>query len=206
MEKAFEDSHRVMTLSFHHYDGDFFPGTGNNISGLGRAINVPLKTGASDALYSMLFEDVLSIINLRFHPSAIVLQCGADSVSGDTLGREAEYNLSSEGHAQCVKAVKNLNIPLVVLGGGGYTPANVAKCWTRDTSALCGVQLEDTIPSACLYKELIGNSLSIESNQDWKDHNLSTRREYRLGKEKVTYLSYLRSKITDAVNKPHPET
>lgn len=51
-----------------------------------------------------------------FQPGAIVLQCGADSVTGDRLGC---FNLSIKGHASCVDYVRNLNIPLLVLGGGG---------------------------------------------------------------------------------------
>jgi histone deacetylase 1/2 len=52
----------------------------------------------------------------------VVLQCGADSLNGDKLG---SFNLSSAGHANCVKFVKSFNIPTLVLGGGGYTIRNV---------------------------------------------------------------------------------
>lgn len=30
---------------------------------------------------------------------------------------------------ECVEYVKSFNIPLLVLGGGGYTVRNVARCW-----------------------------------------------------------------------------
>ena len=52
----------------------------------------------------------------RYQPEAIVLQCGADSLSGDRLGC---FNMSLHGHANCVDFVRNLRIPLLVLGGGG---------------------------------------------------------------------------------------
>lgn len=54
----------------------------------------------------------------RFRPSAVVLQCGADSLAGDRLG---QYNLSMDGHADCVRYFKDKDLPLMVLGGGGYT-------------------------------------------------------------------------------------
>lgn len=38
------------------------------------------------------------------------------------------------GHAQCVNFVKKFNLPLLVLGGGGYTIRNVARCWTYETA------------------------------------------------------------------------
>jgi acetoin utilization deacetylase AcuC-like enzyme len=57
---------------------------------------------------------------------AIVLRCGADSLSRDRLGC---FNLSIRGHAECVKYMRSFNVPLLLLGGGGYTIRNVARCW-----------------------------------------------------------------------------
>jgi len=54
VEEAFYTTNRVMTLSFHQYDGnDFFPGTGNldsigDGSGKFHSLNVPLKPGIND--------------------------------------------------------------------------------------------------------------------------------------------------------------
>jgi acetoin utilization deacetylase AcuC-like enzyme len=209
VEEAFKDSDKVMTVSFHHYDGDFFPGTGQKIAGeVGTrcAINVPLKTGASDALYSILFKEVLDAVNLRFHPSAVVLQCGADSLSGDELGSAAQYNLSSKGHAKCVQMVRDLKLPLVVLGGGGYTPENVAKCWANETAVLCDASIADEIPPTTYHARFLGTSVSVAADQQLKDYNLNVRKDYRWGKEKVSYLTYLRRGIHDALNESHSET
>ena len=57
--------------------------------------------------------------------AAVVLQCGADSLTGDRLG---VFNLTLEGHAMCVDYVKSFGLPTLVLGGGGYTVRNVARC------------------------------------------------------------------------------
>lgn len=59
-----------------------------------------------------------------YAPSAVVLQCGADSLTGDRLGC---FNLTLKGHAEAVKHVKSFGVPLLVLGGGGYTIRNVAR-------------------------------------------------------------------------------
>jgi histone deacetylase 1/2 len=53
-----------------------------------------------------------------YRPNAIVLQCGSDSLAGDRIG---PFNLSMKGHAECVKFVKSFGLPLLLLGGGGYT-------------------------------------------------------------------------------------
>lgn len=46
------------------------------------------------------------------------------------------------GHAKCVEYMKSFNLPLLMLGGGGYTIRNVARCWTYETA----VALDSEIP------------------------------------------------------------
>lgn len=43
---------------------------------------------------------------------------GADSLAYDRIGH---FNLSIGGHGACLKHIMSKNIPLIVLGGGGYT-------------------------------------------------------------------------------------
>jgi hypothetical protein len=78
-----------------------------------------------------------------YQPTAVVLQCGADSLTGDRLGC---FNLSLKGHAQCVEFVKSFGLPTLVLGGGGYTVRNVARCWTYETSVLLNTPISNDIP------------------------------------------------------------
>ena len=49
----------------------------------------------------------------------------------------------TEGHAKCVEFVKSFNLPMLMLGGGGYTIRNVARCWTYETA----VALDTEIPN-----------------------------------------------------------
>ena len=85
-------------------------------------------------------EQVISKIMEVFQPSAIVLQCGADSLAGDKLGC---LNITMQGHANCVQFVRKLNVPLMILGGGGYTVKNVARTWVYETA--CALGIEETI-------------------------------------------------------------
>ncbi len=144
VEEAFYTSERVMTCSFHKF-GEYFPGTGTQDdrgrgSGRGYAVNVPLKDGITDESYRSVFEPVIYKINEVFRPSAIVLQCGADSLAGDKLGC---FNITMQGHANCVQFVRKLGIPFMMVGGGGYTVKNVARTWTYETA--CALGVEDTI-------------------------------------------------------------
>ena len=90
VEEAFYTTNRVMTASFHKY-GEYFPGTGDwKDKGYGAgenyAINCPLHDGMDDESMKNVFRPVISKIMEKFQPGAIVLQCGADSLSGDRLG------------------------------------------------------------------------------------------------------------------------
>ncbi|KAH9949034.1 histone deacetylase RPD3 [Amylocystis lapponica] len=141
VEEAFYTTDRVMTCSFHKF-GEYFPGTGTlsdrgHGRGKGYALNVPLRDGITDESYRSVFEPVIDKILEVFQPSVIVLQCGADSLSGDKLGC---FNLTMQGHAHCVQYIRARNIPLILLGGGGYTVKNVARAWAYETACALGIE------------------------------------------------------------------
>lgn len=120
VEEAFYVSHRVMTVSFHKF-GDFFPGTGDTTDvgaseGKYYAVNVPLNDGMDDDLFAALFKPIIARCIEVYRPGAVVLQCGADSLAGDRLGK---FNLSIKGRAACAQFVKPFNIPMLVLRGEG---------------------------------------------------------------------------------------
>lgn len=147
VEEAFYTTDRVMTVSFHKY-GEYFPGTGELrdvgvLKGKYYALNFPLRDGITDDNYKSVFEPTIRSVVETYDPSAIVLQCGTDSLSGDKLGC---FNLSMRGHANCVRFVKSFNKPLLLLGGGGYTMRNVSRAWAYETGLAAGVQLQPEIP------------------------------------------------------------
>ncbi|KAG8964551.1 hypothetical protein FRC03_001655 [Tulasnella sp. 419] len=126
VEEAFYTTDRVMTCSFHKQK-DYFPGTGR------------MEDGGKDEEYQSIFEPVIQHIMDWYRPGAVVLQCGADSLSGDKLG---VFNLSMHGHANCVRFLRAFNVPLILLGGGGYTIKNVSCAWTYETACALGIERE----------------------------------------------------------------
>jgi len=153
VEEAFYTTDRVMTVSFHKY-GEYFPGTGElRDIGVGQgkhyAVNFPLRDGIDDKSYKAIFEPVIKSVMEYYRPEAIVLQCGGDSLSGDRLGC---FNLSMKGHANCVNFVKSFNLPVLVLGGGGYTMRNVSRTWAFETGALVGETLGWELPYNDYYE------------------------------------------------------
>jgi histone deacetylase 1/2 len=136
-----------MTCSFHKFK-DYFPGTGH-IDDVGKddgeyyAVNFPLDEGLDDESFITIFKPVILEIMTRFRPEAVVLQCGADSLAGDRLGC---FNLSIKGHGEAVRYMKSFNVPLMLLGGGGYTLRNVPRCWTYETSIILDEELQNELP------------------------------------------------------------
>ncbi len=77
-----------------------------------------MNDGIDDESYERLFKSIISDVMRFYKPTAIVLQCGADSLHCDRLGC---FNLSVRGHGECCRFVKSFGLPTLVLGGGGYT-------------------------------------------------------------------------------------
>ena len=99
-----------------------------------------MKDGIDDDSYRSVFRPVIQHVMEWYRPGAVVLQCGADSLAGDRLGC---FNLSMRGHAQAVEYLKTFNVPLMLLGGGGYTIRNVARCWAHETAVAIGESLPE---------------------------------------------------------------
>jgi histone deacetylase 1/2 len=153
VEEAFYTTDRVMTVSFHKY-GEYFPGTGElrDIgvgTGKNYSVNFPLRDGITDETYRNIFEPVIEAVMTHYGPEAIVLQCGGDSLSGDRLGC---FNLSMDGHANCVRYVKSVGVPVIILGGGCYTMRNVARTWAYETGELVSEKMSKQLPFNDYYE------------------------------------------------------
>ncbi|CAH6721116.1 probable histone deacetylase Hos2p [[Candida] jaroonii] len=191
VQEAFYTSDRVMTVSFHKFNGEFFPGTGNiDETGIGKgknyAINVPLKDGIDDESYVRLFKSIMEPLISKFQPTVIVQQCGADSLGFDRLGC---FNLNIKAHGECVKYIKSFGLPMLVLGGGGYTPRNVSRLWCYETSICNDLMLDDKIPNNIPGYEWF-----------YPDYNLHPQLEGRIdNKNTKKYLENLKSEILEQV-------
>lgn len=186
VEEAFYTTDRVMTCSFHKY-GEYFPGTGElRDVGVGKgkmySVNFPLRDGITDETYASVFEPTIQAIMDHYRPGAVVLQCGADSLSGDRLGC---FNLSMKGHASCVAFVKKFNLPTLILGGGGYTMRNVSRTWTYETGLLVGQEPEGDIPYNDYYEyfgpdyklDVRPNNMENMNTREYLDKILTSVRE-----------------------------
>lgn len=157
VEEAFLTTNRVMTLSFHQYDEKekFFPGTGD-IKDVGEgdgkyyAINVPFRPGCDNNSYHSIFGKITDRVMEVYRPDVVWLQCGADSLQGDLIGG---FNVSTKGHGDAVKHMLKYHVPTILVGGGGYTVENVARCWAYETGVCLGRDLPNELPKNLEYAD-----------------------------------------------------
>jgi histone deacetylase 1/2 len=67
------------------------------------SVNVPLAEGITDDTYFTVFKPVIEKVMELYRPTAVVLQCGADSLTGDRLGC---FNMTLHG------AIKGIDISI----------------------------------------------------------------------------------------------
>jgi acetoin utilization protein AcuC len=141
---GFESDPRVVIGDIHE-DGRFlYPGTGRATeTGKGDAkdtkLNIPLPPGAGDVDFILAFDRIEEFVR-GFEPDLILLQCGADGLSGDPL-THLEY--SSAAHAYASSKLHSLSHEvcegrILAMGGGGYDPANVRDAWSEVVRELSG--------------------------------------------------------------------
>lgn len=144
VEHAFADDPDTLLVSCH--EENRWPRTGAlKDVGAGQVWNVPMPRGSGDDVAAMVRDTVILPVVAAFRPDAIVLQCGADAVVEDPQSRLA---WSNQAHRAIVKALMGMAPRYLVLGGGGYNPWSVGRCWTGVWAALNGHDVPDVLPLA----------------------------------------------------------
>jgi acetoin utilization protein AcuC len=137
VQDAFHDDPRVFTISVHEAGRWPFTGPTEDRAG-GAARNFPVPSGLNDTEFAWLMTDaILPLIRAR-SPQAIMLQAGADALEEDPLARLA---LSNNAYFGVAEALLPLAPRLVVLGGGGYNPFTVGRCWAGIWATLNGLPI-----------------------------------------------------------------
>lgn len=154
VEAAFKTDPAVLTMSLHMDTRYAYPFSGGSLTDhgeLGNALNIPLPVGCNDAEYHHLFDALWPAALERFKPDVVVLQAGTDALMTDPLGK---LRLTTQGFLEVVAKVMETaprhssGIPrLLVLGGGGYQPLALARCWAGLWALLSGRVLPERMPA-----------------------------------------------------------
>ncbi|MCC1481807.1 acetoin utilization protein AcuC [Roseibaca sp. Y0-43] len=144
VEAALGGDDDMLLVSVH--EENRWPYTGKlEDTGGGRSYNLPVPRGFNDTEMTYVLRHLILPLLERFQPQAVVLQCGSDAILEDPLSRLA---LSNNAHAEAALALRDFSPRFIVLGGGGYNPWSVGRCWTRVWGALNGLDAGPDLPDA----------------------------------------------------------
>ncbi len=151
VEYAFADDADALTFSLHMDTRYAYPFKGGTIDDQGgrrgahTCLNVPLPRHTHDAEYRLVFETLWPEVLRQFQPQAVVLQAGTDILFSDPLGK---FHIMTALFLRVVARVIADSPALLVIGGGGYHPLALARCWTGVWALLSGRDLPTTLPAA----------------------------------------------------------
>jgi acetoin utilization protein AcuC len=161
VEEAFAGEPRVLAVSIH--EAGRWPYSGAEPGrGAGRSFNLPVPRGLNDSELQYLLDEAVLPRLAAFGPAAVVVTCGADGLAGDPLAGMQLTNLALWQAVDCLRALSPVN---VVLGGGGYNPWTVARCWTGLWGRLSGRRLPDALPPEAA-RLLSGLSCDLVDDED----------------------------------------
>ena len=142
VEAAFADRPDTLLVSIH--EENRWPRTGLlGDAGAGNVFNLPVPAGLNDTEMAFVREALVLPVVAQFAPDAIVLQCGSDGLLEDPQSR---LSLSNNAHREFVNALRPISPRYLVLGGGGYQPWAVGRCWTGIWATLCDAEIPERLP------------------------------------------------------------
>ncbi len=145
VEAAFADDADVLTISVH--EAGRWPRTGTASDPARNIWNFPVPEGFHDAELAMLMEHKILPLLSRFAPDGMIILPGADALADDPMSR---LGLSNNALWAAVRAVKPIASRLAVLGGGGYNPFSLARCWAGIWAVLNDLEIPETLPGPAL--------------------------------------------------------
>ena len=164
VENHYRQHSRVLTLSVHKHHPGFFPGTGSrdlsalentkiasqnhadeevaaNPSLSEQALNLAFSSNVSSEEWRGETCQTLKSVTESFGSfDALVVLCGADALRNDPLN--GGFRVELRDYLYVVRQIHGLNLPTLMLGGGGYRSCNAARLWTLLTLQALDPSLE----------------------------------------------------------------
>lgn len=144
-QAAFYRRSDVLTISLHESGRSLFPWGGfedeiGEGPGLGYNANLSLPAGSHDGAFRIGCERVAYPLLRAYRPEVIVLELGMDALAGDPL---THLQLSNNVVVDLIETLMAFEVPLLVLGGGGYHVENTVRGWALAWRTACGEGDED---------------------------------------------------------------
>ena len=143
VEIAFFEEPRVTTLSVHE---DYrWPYSGTTSYPKEKAFNIPVPKGLNDSELEHIMEHAVLPLAANVRAEALVVCCGADCLEGDPLSTMILSNVALWG---AVDQLIALELPTVIVGGGGYNPWTVTRYWAGLWGRISGHEIPAKLPRA----------------------------------------------------------
>jgi len=133
----------------------------------------------------------------KFEPEIILVQCGADSHANDLL---AHLQLTTRSYCEIAATCHDLAHELaggrlILFGGGGYNPSNVARAWALIASTVTNYAPSEDIPEGwrTLFEGVIGEEAPRKISSVGEVRNKADDVSLRYGRE---VLKDLKSRIS----------
>jgi acetoin utilization protein AcuC len=143
VEAAFADDAEVLTISVH--EAGRWPRTGTVSKPEAAIWNFAVPAWFHDAELAWLWANKIKPLIAVHQPDIILFLPGADALADDKMSRLA---LSNQGLWAVAEGLKAFPVPLGVLGGGGYNPYALARCWAGLWAGLNGLAIPEILPPA----------------------------------------------------------
>jgi acetoin utilization protein AcuC len=144
VELALAGEKRVRLISLH--EEGLWPRSGRLADdGGGNALNLPLPAGLNDSEFRFLLDEAVLPALAAWRPELLIVQSGADALADDPM---SELALSNRAYWAAIAQLMPLAPRLLVLGGGGYNPWSVARCWSGIWATLNGIAIPTRLPDA----------------------------------------------------------
>lgn len=137
VQDAMQHDRRVHTISIHEAGRWPYTGSADDRGG-GRSRNYPVPAGFNDSELEFLMDEAILPYADSLRPEAVVITCGTDALAQDPL---SNLKLSNRALWGAVETLVGTAPAAVVLGGGGYNPWTLARCWTGLWGVLSGREI-----------------------------------------------------------------
>jgi acetoin utilization protein AcuC len=151
VQAIFIDDPNILTYSIHQDGRTLFPGTGalGETGTPGTSVNAPIAPKTTGDVWLDALRRTLIPTVERFRPQAIVLQLGTDTHFRDPL---ANLQVTAQEWFEAVAVVRDLGLPIVAVGGGGYELSVVPRLWAGAVMTLCKIEFDGQMPD-CVPEE-----------------------------------------------------
>ena len=154
-QHTFESDPTILYVSTHQYP--YYPGTGaadevGTGDGTGFTVNVPIESGAVDADYQLVFDEVVLPVLRQFRPDLLLVSAGFDAHERDPL---ATMRLTSEGFGAMTMALRGVAEEtcggrMALVTEGGYELQALAASLDQTVQALAKPVADPAWPGASI--------------------------------------------------------